>query len=139
MAQLQISGTLTCQPTSSADGTFPGGSDSIPLGLNPSQKPASVDTGVVQANINSPGSYATLPGVGAAQGNAVTQGNFLYLRTKVPVLVQLTVNNPAGGTTTIAGIPVNGTFILEFDATRYLVGLAVQGSGVVEWFVSGNL
>lgn len=136
MSQVTLSGTLTVAPATVVDGTFPAATTTTPLALNPTQKQANVDTGIQSRNLNSPSSYATLSGVGAT--DTVTQGNFLYLRTKVPMLVQLVVNNPAGGTVTVTGIPINGLLILEFDATRYLVGLSVQGSGYVEWFVSGT-
>ena len=137
----QISGTLTIGPTGTVDPTssFPIAVDSTPLSLYPSQKPFAVDTGIQHPNVNSTGAYVPLLGVGAlTDGAAVSQGTFLYMRTKTPMLVKLTVNN-GGVPLVIADIPVNGLLILEFDATKYLTALAVQGSGVVEWFVGGQL
>ncbi len=76
-----------------------------------------------------------LSGVGAS--DTVTQGNFLYVRTKNPMLLRLTVNT--SGPVVIADIPVRGIFMLEFDETHPLVLLEIKGAGTVEWYISGNL
>ena len=46
---------------------------------------------------------------------------------------------PRGGTTVIAGIPINGVLALEFDLARFLVLLEVQGAGIIEYFAAGTL
>lgn len=135
--KLLITGTLTSGPSSSEDGVFPAGSDSTPLYLNPSPKPAAVNSGIRTRNMNSAGAYVALSGIGVADD--VTQGTFLYLRTKVAMMVKLIVSNGAGGTVTLTGLPINGLFIMEFDAAKYLVGVEVQGVGQIEIYASGNL
>jgi len=138
MPNATLTGNLYVQP-SDASGSFPAGATTIPLALSPSPKSLAVDTGVVKRTVTSSSSPATLSGVGAA--DTVTQGSFLYLRSNAPMLVTLTQNNPAGGTT-VAVLAVGsstggGLLVMEFDPTRYLVGLSAQGSGTIEYLVGG--
>jgi hypothetical protein len=134
---ISLTGSIQVAPQTVTDPstTYPLAVSSSQLTLAPAAKPANVTTGFQSANVNSPAAFVPLAGVGALA--AVTQGNTLYLRSRQLMQVQLTFNNPAGGTT-VAVVPVNGTTIMEIDPTSYLVGIAVQGVGLVEWLVTGN-
>lgn len=134
--QASLVAALTAGPSAQSDsGSFPGGTTNIPFTLNPPQKAYNVDTGKNLANVQSPNAYAALGAIGA--GGPVTQASLLYLRTVVPVLVQITVlisNAPV----VIAGIPVNGLLVLEFPTNQPLTGVAVQGAAQVEYYAAGN-
>jgi hypothetical protein len=140
MPNATLSGTLYVQP-SDASGAFPAGASSVPLSLSPSLKPLLVDSGMQKRNVASPLAFVALSGVGAT--DTVTQGTFLYLKTNAPMQVRMTFNNPAGGVTsavTNVGSSVGGGQIIqEFDPTRWLTLLEVEGSGTVEWLVGGPL
>jgi hypothetical protein len=130
--QLSFTGQLICGPGSSSDSTFPAGSTSIPFATNPDPKPASVSTGDQIVTVNNP-SFAALPGIGS--GGVVTQGTFLFIRTIGTMQVRTTTYNVAGNV--VAVEVINGMKAVEYDPGAYLVLLEVQGSGQVEYFVSG--
>ncbi len=130
--QLSFTGQLIAGPGSSTDGTFPAGSTSIPFATNPDPKPASVSTGDMVVTVNNP-TFAALPGVGAS--GTVTQGTFMFLRTLGTMMVRTTTYNISGNIQAVEVI--NGLKAVEFDPGAYLVLLEVQGSGQVEFFVSG--
>lgn len=134
MPTITFAGTLAVQPTQ-ADGSFPAGATSVPFATTPSPKAIGVDTGVQRRPLASPLAFAALSGVGAT--DTVTQGTFLYFRSNAPVVLQLTFANPAGGTTT-AVVPVSGLYVAEFDPTKYLVGLAAEGTAsAIEYLIGG--
>lgn len=135
MPNATLTTTLLVQP-SVADGSFPVGASSVPITLTPSPKPLVVDTGVMKRNLASPAAYVTLSGVGAT--DTVTQGSFLYLRTNAPMLLRLTTFNPAGASV-VSVFPVLGLFVTEFDPSRYLTLVEIQGTGVVEYLAGGLL
>jgi hypothetical protein len=87
-------------------------------------------------NINSANAFVELDGVGST--DPVTQGNFLFLRTVVPMVMRLTMADPAGGPDLVSQVPVHGLLITEFSAAGYLKLLEIKGVGGVEWFISGN-
>lgn len=98
-------------------------------------KSYNVATGILQLDINSTGAYIALPGVGAAPG--VTHGDTIYFFTKTALLLRLTTDDGAGGSV-LSVLPVNGLLILEFNATRFLKLVEVQGAASIEYFVSGQ-
>ena len=132
--QLICQGVVACAPASSGDGGPPRGSTNIPFQTTPDPKDATVSTGDMSCNVNSPSSYTTLPGVGAL--GPVTQGTFLSLFTEGPMLVRTTTYNAGGNV--IAVEPVSGMKIVEYDPAAYLVLVEVQGTGPVEYFASGT-
>lgn len=133
MNVVQFRGQLLCgQPSSSTDGDFPGATVSSPFDLNPPNKPAAVSFKTTR-NLATTGSYVTLSGVGV--GEDVTQGTFLYGRSRAPMLIRVTT---AGSPDVVAVVPVQGLFAIEFPVGSYLKLLEAQGSGVLEYFVSGN-
>lgn len=134
---VQIDGTLTTGPSAAGDPTFPGSSGEVALTLAPAQKPAVASTGFMRRVVASPGVYVVLDGPGSGTSDTLAQGNFLYLRTSAAMLVRMTYEN--GVTDIEAIVPVKGLAIIEIDESKYLRLLEVQGSGTVEWLVSGNL
>lgn len=130
--QLQGS-SLMAGPTVANDGsTFPSGSTIIPLDFTPAQKTYQVTSGRQLIQINSPSTFATLPGIGA--GGSVTQVSTLYLRTNSPFIFRATYQNGAPQQLQY----VYGLWIAEFDPSKPLVLLEVQGAGQVEYLAVGN-
>lgn len=130
--QLTFTGQLVCAPASSSDGGIPVGSTLIPFQTNPNPKPASASTGDMVVNVNNV-SFAPLPGIGA--GGVVTQGTFMYIRSQSTMTIRTTTYNIAGNVQAVETI--NGMKVVEFDPNAYLVLLEAQGSGQLEYFVSG--
>jgi hypothetical protein len=131
-----VNAQLQAGPPTVGDGSvFPSGQTNIPLDLNPTpQKPYAVSTGRQLANVSSPNSLQTLPGIGT--GSTVTQGHTLYMRTNGSFLVALTMNGIAGGA--VQEFQLAGLVVLEFDQNKYLTLLQVQGTGTIEYLVVGN-
>lgn len=131
---LTLSGALTIAPSNSTDpSSFPSGSTQIGLGFAGDTKQANVDTGPMRPNLNSPGSFVALAGVGA--GGPVTNGTTLKLKCIFPFSIELTTFNGAGNV--VAVIPLQGELLLEFDPSHYLVGLRAQGAGMLEYYAAG--
>lgn len=137
MSIASIQGTLTVSPPASSSGTFPNGQTTIQLAFATNPKPAAVNTGVQQKVVTSPGGFAELSGVGP--DDTVTMGTLLYIRASAPVQVEITTFDPlAPMVPNVAVLPIAGLVgPIEFDPTRYLIGLAVKGSATVEWLVAG--
>lgn len=135
MGTLTLSGSLTAGPSAAVDNQFPSGVTSVPFGLNPGNKPYNVDTGRNVANVLSPSAYAALGGIGTL--GPVTQAVTLYLRTTTPLTIRLTTAVPSSADL-LSVLPLNGILILEFPSDHYLKLVEVQGSGTVEYYVSGN-
>ncbi len=133
MGTISLSGILVAGPSSGGD-VFPGSSFQVPLSFGDGSKQFGVATGILTQQIASPSAFHGLAGVGA--GGVVTQGAFLYFKTRASMLLRLTVDDGAGGVETSV-VPVQGIFVLEFSTSRPLELLEVQGSGPVEYFVSG--
>jgi len=132
---VQLAARLSLGPVDVVtDATLPSGLTSIQFGLRPSKKSALASSGSVRT-ISSPSSYVSLDGVGT--GESVTQGNFIYLRTSVPMLLRLTTYSSGGDVTAI--LPIDGIFAMEFDRTRYLKLVELQGAGTVEWLITGDV
>lgn len=136
MQQVTLSGQLVASPASVSDSGFPSGVTSVAFNLFPAKKPINVDTGVMRPIVNSPASFVTLPGVGA--GGPVTQGTTLYLRSSTPMQIRTTTAVPSAADV-VAIETISGLKIVEYDAAHYLKLLEIQGSGPIEYYVSGTL
>jgi hypothetical protein len=90
-------------------------------------------TGVLSRTISSPSAFIDL----GEPGNAVTKATFLYLKSDAPLDVRLTTDDGSGGDV-VAVVPVEGLCLLEFSSSKHLKLLEVQGSGRLEYFVSGD-
>ena len=137
MGQLNISGALTSGPTSvSSEGAFPSAVFTVPLGWRGgSNKSAAVATGVLTQNLNSPSAFVKLAGVGPTA--PVTQGDTLYFKSTSAIELRITTDDGAGGQEIYTLKPF-GLFILEFSADKLLELLEAQGTGILEYFVSGQ-
>lgn len=99
----------------------------------PPTKPAAASFNASK-QVNSPISFATLDGIGAAE--SVTQGTLLFLSTTSPMDIEITT--ATSGPDNVAVIPVQGTLIIEFPVNKYLKGLRAQGVGIVSYLATGN-
>ena len=131
--QAQLSALLTAGPATS-DTCFPSGTRTIPISLSPSTKAYSDDSGNAFM-LNSPSSFFAVPGVGAA--GIVTKATTLYLKSGSQVLVQLTFANPSG-TPTVIVEPLQGLKLNEYPPGYELTGLALQGTGQIEYWAAGT-
>jgi hypothetical protein len=134
---VQLTAALVSGPQQVSDNPFPSGVLTINFGLNPVQKSYQVTTGdqVVQINSPTPNVYQSVDCIGS--GGAVTQAHTLFLRTTVQMMLQMTFNNPNGGTTTITE-PINGVKVMEYPLNGTLIALGVQGGGSIEVAAFGN-
>ncbi len=141
-AQLILGGTLTLAPPSvvgttisaSPIGTVPAGTTQIPVQLTPGTKQSGVQTHK-KKTLNSPSTFQVMTGIGATDD--VTTADTLYLKVDGPIQVQLTMQNPAGGSPIVSVVPLYGTMMLEFPTPGLLTGLSLQGSCNVEMLASG--
>lgn len=133
--QIVIDGTLSVGPQSASDNAFPSMTVGEPLSLTPQQKLSNACSGTVVRNLISPSAYLALSGVGAT--DAVTKGDTLYFRTNAPILVRLTMADPAGGSDIVSILPVFGLVITEFQPTGYLKLLEAKGSATLTYLISG--
>lgn len=127
-----LKASILAGPPKSTCGKFPSGLVSLEFELRPPNKNAAVMAQHVR-DVSSPSAYVTLGGVGT--GQAVTQASFLYLRTSVAMDLRLTTSDSVD---VVSVHPVDGVLLMEFPAAKYLKLLEVQGSGTLEYFVSGN-
>jgi len=137
MGVLVLAGSIVVGPAVVSETAFPGAVSTVQLDTTPDQKNSACNSGVKNRTINTPNAFITLSGVGPTDD--VTQGDTLYFRSRSPVSVRLTFNNPlVPMSPTVSVIPVNGTLILEAPQSQYLTLLEVQGSGQIEYLVSGQ-
>lgn len=129
-----LQGALLSGPPRSGSGTFPVGLVNITFGLKPANKVSAVSAKGVR-NLASPAAYVTLHGVGT--GEDVTQANFLFIQTDNPIDVRITCDDGAGGSV-VAVVSVDGILIVEKPSTKFIKLVEAQGTGVVEYFASGN-
>lgn len=99
-------------------------------------KPYNVATGGNPRNVQSPGVYLTLTDIGPT--GVVTRADTLILWTRALMLFRLTTDDGLGGSV-VSVVPVDGLFIVEFPSTRFLKLLEVQGSGIINYFASGQV
>lgn len=129
-----LQGTLVAGPPKAASGTFPAGLVSIAFTLKPPNKSAPVSVKSVR-NLSSPSTYATLRGIG--DGEDVAQATFLFLQTDNSIDVRVTCDDGSGGDV-VSVVSVDGLLIMEKPANKFIKLLEAQGTGVVEYFASGN-
>ncbi len=129
-----FAGRLLAGPPKSSTSSFPTGLSNATFELKPPNKTATVATGIQTPSVNSASAFVELSGVGA--GQTVTQGTFLYLRTTSKMLVRITQAGDSGDV--VSTMYVDGLFAQEFPAANYMKLLEAQGTGVVEYFASGN-
>ena len=134
MSSINLTGALIAGPSSGGE-TFPGSSLTVPLSFVDGAKTAGAATGILTKTVASPSpAYAALSGVGPAE--TVTQGSFLYFKGRGSFVLRLTTDDGSGGTV-VTMVPVQGMLMIEFPTIRALELLEVQGSGLIEYFVSG--
>lgn len=121
-------------PPRSSTNAFPSGIVNAAFELRPPNKGAAVSSGLVVRNLSSPSSFVELGGVGDDQ--AVTQATVLYLRTTAKMIVRLTQNGDSGDEVSV--LYIDGMLIQEFPTANYLKLLEAEGTGVIEYFASGN-
>jgi hypothetical protein len=140
MGLIRVTGSLTVGPPCACDGgdsSYGNGVSNIGLSLFPCPKSSQVDTGVNRRMVNSPTAFIPLSGVGPSDN--VTQGDTLYVRSVSPVLIQVTFYNPnLPMTPWVSVIPLQGMLLIEPPQNSYVMGLAVQGTGQIEYLVSGQ-
>jgi hypothetical protein len=135
MGEIALSGALSGGPPAGAGATFPSARFNVELSTRETKKQFGVATGVLTRVLSSPSAFVTLDGVGAAA--TVTQGDFLYFKCDGQLDLRLTQDDGASGTT-VQVVPVHGIVILEFPSTKALELLEAQGSGKIEYLVSGQ-
>lgn len=128
-----LKGSLLAGPPKSSCGSFPSALVNAAFELRPPNKAANVLDHNVR-KVDSAGAFVDLLAVGT--GKTVTQGTFLYLRTGGPMRIRTTTFTDSGDVVSIQ--EVDGLFILEFPTAKYLKLLEAQGSGTIEYFVSGT-
>lgn len=134
MGQLKVEGALVAGPPQATD-VFPAGVLTHPLSTAQNPKGFQVATGVLTRNLNSAAAFLAFAELGA--NAAVTRGTFLYMRSDAVIDVRITTDDGAGGDV-VSVIPLQGLLILEFPGSKYLKLLEVQGSGKLEYFISGD-
>lgn len=137
MGLIQVSGSIVAGPP---NGTAPCQDRSVlnvalALKGGAGSKSFQVATGILQLTLATNSAYQTLPGVGAAP--AVTHGDTLYFFTSTPILIRLTTDDGSGGSV-VSVLPLDGLFIHEFQTAKFLKLLEANGSGAIEYFVSGQ-
>jgi hypothetical protein len=106
------------------------------MALRDGSKSFNAATGILCYTLASPSpAYQTLEGVGP--GRTVPKGNFLYFKTTSQVQLRLTTDDGLGGSV-LSLLPVYGLVVLEIDDSKYLKLLEAQGSGPIEYLVSGT-
>ena len=128
-----VKGTLLAGPPKSSCNGFPSGLVNAAFELTPPNKAADVST-YSAPNLNSPVSFAELDGIG--DGNTVTKGTFLYVRTSSKMTIRITQGE--GDDAVVSTLYVQGLFMQEFPSSNPLTLLEAQGVGVIEYFASGN-
>lgn len=128
-------GTLMAGPPKASSTSFPTGIVNASFDLKPASKPAPVLVHNVR-NLASPSAYAAMDGIGT--GNTVTKATFLYVRTESPMTLRITYDDGAGGSLVRDSIPVDGLHVEELPTDKFIKLLEAQGSGVLEYFASGN-
>lgn len=134
--QLKIGGSLIGGPADAVQGIFPGASFAAQLGFGAGDAKAfGACTGVLTRQVASPSAFVQLEGVGSDR--TVTEGNLLYFRCNANMSLRITTDDGSGGNV-VSVVPVSGLVVIEFDDAKFLKLLELQGTGPVEYLVSGN-
>lgn len=131
--QLAPGSALLAGPLVVSDGSaFPGSTSTVPLALQPPQKPYAVTSGVLLFTISSL-SFVVIPAVGAV--GPVTQAHTVYVRSLGPIQLRLTyLGDASPGITYLSGLAV-----IEVDPSRAVTKIEALGAGQLEVFAAGNL
>lgn len=131
-----LAGSLTAGP-SDCGGCGPGALLSMGLQFKNGccGKSYNVATAAQPRTINSPSSYVAMNDIGPSAG--LTHADTLVVQTSAPMLMRLTTDDGTGSSV-LSVIPVDGLFIAEFQAARFLKLLEFQGIGTVSYFASGQ-
>ena len=141
---IQISGQLTQSPpgvtgttigAGLGQGGVPQSVSQEPLALSPPVKQSAVCTGLRHKSLNSSGSFQTLTGLGTSDD--VTTADTIYLKSDAPIQVQVTQQNPAGGSPIVSVLNIIGTYLQEFPAGGYATGITAQGIANLSVLFSG--
>lgn len=136
MSKLTISAEIVLSPNVAGSCSFPGALTTT--GFSDCDIPAGASA-YRTSNLNSPNAFVALDGI--ASGGAVTQGQFFYFRTAVPMRLELTWWDPlldAGvGDDVVSEIPVQGELLYRLPPTAYLKGVRVKGQGSIEYLATG--
>lgn len=136
MGLLKLVGSLLGGPQDSSPSQFPGSSFEVVIGFgNSDSKASGAATGILSRQLNSASSLITLEGVGPT--STVTKGNFLYFKCNSPMLLHVTYDDGVGGSV-VSPMTVNGVVMVEADDDKFIKKLEAQGTGPLEYFLSGN-
>jgi hypothetical protein len=130
VGQLTADGAITGQPPTASDG-FQSATFTARLKLSQTPKSYGGATGTLAMSLASPSAFVTLP-----ISPMVQQGDTLYLRSSDNVDVRITTDDGAGGSV-VATFPCIGLLVMEFQATKFLKLLEVQGTTTLEYAVTG--
>lgn len=132
MGKVALSGAITATPEGSS--AFPTATLSAALGLSQGTgKGFTAGTGILRRTISSPAAFITLEGTPAT----VAQANFLYARGDSPMQLRLTFDDGANPDI-VSVVPLNGPLILEIPDAQFLKLFEVQGSGTIEYMLTGQ-
>ncbi len=134
MARLVLEGSLTIGPPCATECGcgVDGAETTLPVCV---KAEATAVVGAITRAISSPGAFLTLSGIGST--DAVSVGAFLYVVTDSPMILRLTCDDGASGTTTQVIDDVQGLFVRQFSVTKALKTLEVKGSGRITYAASG--
>ncbi len=132
MGKFNLEGSLQAGPPQANEG---GMSVTAPLIARANSSGFGAATGILQRRVSSPAAFIPLTGVGA--NDTVTRGTFLYLKSDSAIDLRVTHDNGAG-VGVVVTIPVQGLQVFEFQDSKYLRLLEVQGSALIEYFVCGS-
>jgi hypothetical protein len=133
MPTLELTGNLLAGPAAgvSETGTVPTAEITDLLAFSTGTTLSyGVSTGMMVRNVAT-ASPLTLYGVGAA--DAVTKARVLYIRTQAPMVFVLTFDDNSTAT-----VPVTGLFLYEASAGKYVKGITVTGTGIVQYAAFGD-
>jgi len=137
MGQVVLSGQMIAGPPAAGD-SFPGSQLNVPLQFisgGQAGKGYGVATGVLTRLVQSPLAFVPLQGVGPT--DTVTKGDTLYFKCDSPMDLRVTQDDGVGGTTIHLEPGVHGVLLKEFSTIKPLVLLEVQGTGKMEYYISG--
>lgn len=133
---LKLTGSLSAGPATAAD-SFPSMQGTTPLALLNGSAGKSFGSAfpTISQNVNSPGAFQALPGVGP--GQPVPLGTACYFKSSQPMQVELTMVDLPADLVSVLWVQGLGG-IIEFPQSHELIGLRVKGTGIIEYMVVGN-
>lgn len=138
MGTLTIQGAITAGPPTAGMG-FPSALMNVPLATNPTPKPFSKGTGVIQSAVSTASpAFEPLSGVGPT--DRVRQGSTLYFRCDNQLLLRISQTDPLAPSDPPLQrlVYVQGLCIIEFPNGSPLVLLEAQGAATIEYLIVGQ-